>query len=68
MVPDIATCQPNRSPALVLYAFGLSNVCTRAPVVTLNMYALPDKPPPASSSPIAPTIAELPDIATEKPK
>ena len=39
--PDIATELLKKSLALVPYAFGLSSVCTRAPEVTLNMYALP---------------------------
>jgi hypothetical protein len=36
-------------------------------LVTSKIYALPESLPPYSSSYRAPTIAELPDIATEKP-
>ena len=48
--PDIATELPKKSSVLVPYAFGLSSVCTRAPEVTLKIYALPERVPPASSS------------------
>ena len=59
---------PNRSPALVSYAFGLSKVCNKLPSVTSKIYALPEPVPPASPSSGAPTMARLPDIDTESPK
>ena len=65
-LPDIATEKPKLSPAPE--EFGLSIVDKKAPEVTLNMYALPELLLPASSSPQAPTIAELPLIATFQPK
>ena len=66
-LPDIATELPNLSSSLVPYAFGLSKVCNKLPSVTSKIYALPEPVPPASSSLRVPTIARLPDIATDIP-